>query len=72
LRYGKMKKFEVWEEHDRAFIRTWGILMDLCQDCGNVEGCSPHRRESEECWRPKGTILVWEDEECMKEGCIGR
>jgi hypothetical protein len=66
-----MKKFEVWEEHDRAFIRTWGILTD-CSDCGIAEECVPHSRELEECWRPKGTILVWEDEECMKEGCIGR
>lgn len=60
-----MKKFEVWEEHDKAFIRTWGILTD-CSDCGIAENCSPQVNSTggvDRCWRPKGVIMVWEDEE---------
>lgn len=47
-----------------AFSKAWKTIR-LCRDCGMTEfsrgGCYP--TNGMECWRPKGVITVWDDEE---------
>jgi hypothetical protein len=53
-----------WNVGGRLNKGAWKTIR-LCKDCGMTEfekgGCYPI--EGMDCWRPKGTITVWDDEE---------
>lgn len=56
-------------EFGKLWDRRWNSKYD-CRECGMTEKarCYDLPIGLEECWRPKGVILVWDDEEYMIKG----